>query len=746
MTNVKSLLARTAIGAVLASAFIMPATAQVTEEKEARLSTVTVSAQRLEEDLQDVPVSITKLADEKLAVLSSGGPDIRFLSARVPSVIAESSFGRAFPRFYIRGIGNTDFDLNASQPVSLVYDDVPYESPILKGFPVFDLEGIEVLRGPQGTLFGRNTPGGIIRFDSKKPTDELDAYASGSYASYNTVELQGAVGGPLANGVSGRISGFYQTRDDYVDDTNQGIEDAYEGFEEFAGRAQLLVAPEGSDFSALLNLHARSNDGTARLFRANIMTKGEAGLNENFDRDSVALDGLNYLTQDTHGVTLTMEKGIGTDWTLKYIFGFENAEIESRGDIDGGFGAVFAPPFGPGFIPFPSETSGAVDYLDQYTNEILASWDNGGPLSATFGVFLFDEKVDISSKNFSSLAPGNPQDGATAQRSLDTDSTGIFASLSYDVSEDLTLSGGARWTDDEKNFVSGSDDRTLGDEQVSWDVSAVYSLSDTSNIYARIAKGFRGPTVQQRFGAPSQADSETVLSYEAGFKSEFLDNRVRLNTSAYMYEFEGQQLTIVGGLDNSVSLFNADKSEGYGFEVDLEALLTENFVVTTGLSYNHTEFKDDVIVAPGCGLIDPDGDGVSEPLCTILDPAVYDEDDNFLGYNISGNSFPNAPEWIANITARYAYPIEGGELFAFTDWAYKGDTNFFLYESVEFGQEGYWEGGLRLGYKSERGYEAAVFARNILDEEVLEGGIDFNNLLGFVNEPRIIGVQLSWNH
>ena len=153
-----------------------------------------------------------------------------------------------------------------------------------------------------------------------------------------------------------------------------------------------------------------------------------------------------------------------------------------------------------------------------------------------------------------------------------------------------------------------------------------------------------------------------------------------------------------------------------------------------------------MIVAPGCGLIDPDGDGVSEPLCTILDPAVYDEDDNFLGYNISGNSFPNAPEWIANITARYAYPIEGGELFAFTDWAYKGDTNFFLYESVEFGQEGYWEGGLRLGYKSERGYEAAVFARNILDEEVLEGGIDFNNLLGFVNEPRIIGVQLSWNH
>ena len=155
----KLLVSSTALG--LAFAIAAPATfSQENPDTESRLDTVTVSAQRLEENLQDVPVSVTQLADEKLDILSSGGADVRFLSARVPSVIAESSFGRAFPRFYIRGIGNTDFDLNASQPVSLVYDNVPYENPILKGFPVFDLEDIEVLRGPQGTLFGRNTPGG----------------------------------------------------------------------------------------------------------------------------------------------------------------------------------------------------------------------------------------------------------------------------------------------------------------------------------------------------------------------------------------------------------------------------------------------------------------------------------------------------------------------------------------------------------------------------------------------------------
>ena len=123
------------------------------------LDAVQVTAQRKVENLQDVPVSVSTLNAEKLDVLSSGGNDMRFLSGRVPSLNIESSFGRAFPRFYIRGYGNTDFRLNASQPVSLVYDDVVQENPILKGFPVFDLDRVEVLRGPQGTLFGRNTPG-----------------------------------------------------------------------------------------------------------------------------------------------------------------------------------------------------------------------------------------------------------------------------------------------------------------------------------------------------------------------------------------------------------------------------------------------------------------------------------------------------------------------------------------------------------------------------------------------------------
>ncbi|MEQ9506229.1 MAG: TonB-dependent receptor [Hyphomonas sp.] len=739
------------VSLVALTAFAAPAIAQTADDEEARLGTVKVTAQRVEEDLQDVPISITTLSDEKLDTLKASGADVRFLSARVPSVIAESSFGRAFPRFYIRGIGNTDFDLNASQPVSLVYDDVPYESPILKGFPVFDLEQIEVLRGPQGTLFGRNTPGGIIKFDSRKPQEDFEAYVRASYGNYNTADIEGAINVPVIEDVLAvRVSGLYQERAPYVDNLFTGEKNRYEGFRELAGRAQALFTPAGTDFSALLNLHTRSNEGDARLFRANIIDVGKKGIGSNFDREKVFFDGQNFLTQDTSGVTLKLDKGLTDSVRVTYVFGYETAEISSRGDIDGGFGAAFlgAGNFGPGFIPFPSESSGAVDDLDQTTHEIRFAFDNGGPLRGQAGVFKFDEEVFITSLSFDSLAPGQPENGR-ATRVGETDSLGIFASLSYDLTDKLTVSGGARWTDEEKDFVVerlsspigagplGPINGSTSDDDISWDIAANYAYTDDVNLYARIARGFRGPSTQGRlvFGDDvSTADSETVQSYEAGAKTELADGRLRLNGNVFYYELEGQQLTIVGGINNTVALFNGEKGEGYGFELDAEAVPMDNLFLTAGLSYNKTEIKDDLLLAPGCG-----------GGCTVLDPAVFDGMGNLLGYNISGNSFPNAPEWIANFTARYAVPTENGEVYGYTDWAFKGETNFFLYDSIEFGQEGYWEGGVKLGYMSDNGYDVSLFVRNVFDEEALEGAIDFNNLTGFVNEPRTYGVQLRWD-
>jgi len=386
------------------------------------LDQVIVTAQKRPENVQDVAKAISTLSGEKLDVLASGGMDIRFLNSRFPSLQIESSFGRAFPRFYIRGYGNTDFDVNASQPVSLIYDEIVQENPILKGFPAFDLERIEMLRGPQGTLFGRNTPAGIVKFDSVKPSQSRDGYLQVGYGTFNRKLLEGAIGGPLSNTWSGRFSLQYQERDDWVD--IGGLIDqrnALEGYEELAWRGQLLY--EADSWNVLLNLHGRDNEGSARLFRANIIEPGTNNLVDDFDIDDIFTDGLNQQDLDQIGFNAKVTIDLG-DYTFTSVTGYEDVEVFSRGDIDGGFGASFTGVFGPGFIPFPSESAVSVPDHEQFTQEFRIASNDLGRFDWQGGLFYFSEDIRIDNFGYNSLA-GNVQD-TFAQQNQET-----TASVSY---------------------------------------------------------------------------------------------------------------------------------------------------------------------------------------------------------------------------------------------------------------------------------------------------------------------------
>jgi iron complex outermembrane receptor protein len=737
----------------LAIALALPvgvATAQDTTDdpqtsNAARLDAITVTAQRREEDPQKIPISMTVLAPEKIDILGSGGEDIRFLSGRVPSLNIESSFGRAFPRFYIRGLGNTDFDLNASQPVSLVYDDVVLENPILKGFPVFDLDRIEVLRGPQGTLFGRNTPAGVVKFDSAKPTQDFDAYGQVSYGRFNTTNFEGAVGGGLGGGWSARASAMFQHRDDWVDNTFTGEKDALEGYDEFATRLQLRY--EGDGFDALFNVHYRDLDGTARLFRANIIEQGTNNLVPGFERDEVSIDGLNSQELENFGASARLSWDLGRV-TVFSITGYEDVEVLSRGDIDGGFGAAFLGNFGPGFIPFDAQSADGLPKHEQFTQEIRFQSNDWGRFDWQGGFFFFQEDITVDSFNFATFAPGQPINGF-AQQEQDNTAWAVFASGDYDLTDRLNLRAGLRYTDDDKDFVAertesplaflgvgpiGPIEADVSDTDVSWDVSLSYAMSQDTNVFAKVARGFRAPSIQGRllFGdIVSTAKSESILSYEVGFKMELFDNRARLNATGYVFNTDDHQLTAVGGATNFNTLINAAEVKGKGFEVDAEALVTENLFVTFGMSWNNTEINDPNLATQVCG----------SGLCTVLDPMIPGTDLAL----IDGNPLPQAPEWVYNLTARYSIPLDNGaELYFYTDWYYRTEINFFLYESREFTGDPLLEGGLRAGYLWNNGqYEVAAFGRNILNELEAVGGIDFNNLTGFVNEPSIWGVEFT---
>ena len=755
-------------------------------ENETVLSEIVVTAQRREENLQDVPLSITALSDEKLDAISAGGVDVRGLSGRVPSLLVESSFGRTFPRFYIRGLGNTDFDFNASQPVSLVYDDVVLENPILKGFPIFDLDRVEVLRGPQGTLFGRNTPAGIVKFDSVKPTDTVSGYGRVSYGRFNAVNAQGAVGGPLGDKVSVRISGLYQRQDDYVDNVlpSGTTKDAFEGFEEYAGRIQFLIKPSDA-LDILLTGQFRSLDGTARVFRANVFTKGQTGLNSNFNRYRVLTDGKNEQKVDTQNATarITYDAGAVSFISVTSLW---KGSSNSVGDVDGGFGAVFLPPSltGPGLIPFSAETRDQVPNLKQFTQEFRIASNGDSPLSYQAGVFYFDETLTIRSDNYATLGDFaantlfTPSGGVNiiASQRQESEAWGVFGSATFAVTDALKLTGGIRYNNDKRDFTASRDfdsfpfdifgatfptppllgtvTRKTKDDNITWDVSANYAATDDINLYARVARGYRAPSIQGRLLFPpttatplqdgvTVGRSETITSYESGIKSTFLDGRARFNVNGFYYELKDAQLTAVGGAVNANRLINADKVRGYGFEADLEFKPVPELLLTAGLSYNNTSIRDAGLTTAACGAR---LGGANPSICTILDPIVVAANGLFFEpaiVNINGNSLPQSPKWIANLTARYGIPVGDGEVYAFTDWAYRSKINFFLYESVEFQDRNMLEGGLRVGYKTDS-LDVAAFVRNITKDTSAVGGIDFNNLTGFVNEPRIWGVEAGF--
>ena len=719
------------------------------------LPEITVTAERRAENIREVPSSVTTLSGEVLDVLNSGGQDIRLLSARVPSLNIESSFGRAFPRFYIRGYGNTDFRLNASQPVSLVYDDVVQENPILKGFPMFDVERVEVLRGPQGTLFGRNTPAGVVKFDSVKPGKAREGYASLGVGDRRSTNLEGAINLPFGGGLAARISVLDQRRDDWVKNTiPTGLTQDFEGYRDSALRVQLGY-DGGRDFNALFNVHARDMRGSARLFRANIIKPGTNDLVDGFDEEKISTDGKNEQELQSAGASLRLRFGLGGGLTLHSITGWETVDAYSRGDIDGGFGAAFLPVSGPGLIPFASESADGMPKHRQLSQEFRVESALPGPLNWQAGLYLFNEDYRVESFSFDSLA-GGTQDGYQRVRQKN-DALAVFGAVKYKVSPALELRAGLRYTQDKKDFsveayensafvpcvLSGKcnlaqlaaqePDGNLSanpkDNKLSWDLSGTYALSKDVNVFARVATGFRGSSVQgaSAFNGKSVAGPENNTSFEAGVKADLLDRRARLSFSAFHYTVKDLQLTAVGGAANANILLNADKAVGKGFELDLQALLGNHLVATLGLGYNDTRIKDPNLAVAVCAA------------CTVTDPRTA------AGQAlIDGNALPQAPKVTTNFTLRYSVPVGGGDFYAFTDWAYRSKVNFFLYESTEFTGKALLEGGLRVGYTWGNGkYDAAAYVRNITNQVRVVGGIDFNNLTGFINEPRSFGVAFK---
>jgi iron complex outermembrane receptor protein len=710
------------------------------------LEEIIVTAQKREQNVLEVPISITVMRGDRLNARFSNGGDVLQLSAAAPGLHVESSNGRLAPRFYLRGLGNADFTQAASQPVSVVHDEVPMANVGFKAFPLFDMADVEVIRGPQGTLFGRNTTAGIVHIKTRRPTEETEGFIKLSGGNLETINAEAAIGGTLIDGkLMARASFMTQQRGDWITNPILGTEIGSHNI--FAGRVQLLWTPT-DDFSVWLMHQHQDSEGTASMFRGNVFNTGSNELNANYSRDTVFFDGGNgnptYIK--SMGTTLKLDWDIG-DYSLTSITSYQDIyDRLARGDIDGGFGCLFTcggVPSGPASTPFSPFNSPFVVDIDtgsfveviQVTQEFRLASDLEGQFNYQVGMFYFFDEFDGK--------PHAQNAGATSFvpqsiSNIRNTSWAIFGQGSYDMNDQLTITAGIRYTDDEKDAfhvdftvpIIPSVPINVADDHVSWDLALAYAMSDSTQLYARVASGFRAPTIQDRIAddvAVTTADSETIMSYEIGVKGQ--SERFRYNLAAFYYDIDDMQLVAIGGNANATTLLNAQGGEGYGVEIEMDYLLTDDLIVSGGFGYASTEIKDSTLSVP------------AGPLTTTLDP--LDANGNSL---IGGNRFQHAPLWTANFEVDYTYPMSGDtELYMFTDWKFKGKTQDFLYESVEYTFGTQFEGGLRFGFRNTaKNYEVGFFARNITDEDNPIGGIDFANNTGYVNEPRVWGGEFSY--
>lgn len=723
------------------------------------LDEIIVTATKRDANLQQVPISVTAVDADTFAVYAVGGEDIRLLSARIPNLNVESTFGRTYPRFYIRGLGNSDFALNAQQSVELYYDEVPLVNPFIKGTPVFDIERIEVLRGPQGTLWGRNATAGAVHVVSKKPTDEFEAAGRFSYGRLGTINAEAVVSGALVSDtLSGRIAVLYQSQNDWVENLVTGNQVG--AYTDVAARAQLLWTPR-DDLSALLQATTRSFDGVAALFHSTALDPvfGQQA----FEQDKITLDNDRVPDQeiDTIGINLRVDYDFDT-LTLTSITSFITADAVTIGDVDAtGIPALI--------------NTDAIDDLDQYVLEVRLASDGGERFRWQVGGNYFRERIDYTNATandsfqvpdppgpFDLGQPGDPGFGAVQFVEQDLESWALFGQAEYDLLDRLTVVAGLRYTSDstdasrvvgqftpDPNNLGGIPDFTtpfyapennrglislfgapinqsnsIESDEITWDVSLNFAATDDINLYGRVARGYHGGVIVAGgpFSPFDDAGPETILSYEVGAKTLLLDGRVRANLSLFRYNFDDQQLqgfvnTPDGGF--TAQTFNAPGGTGQGFELELEVRVLEGLTLSGNVGYVDTEIDGPALFATSTGDI----------------------------VDLDGRRFAFAPEITAAILAEYAAPIGGAghEFYLSTDWSYRGevDARFTAVEEPRFTIDGFWEGGARLGVRNQT-YDVSLWARNIAAKT---GSTSVLSVIGFdshsFNNPRVYGVDLS---
>ena len=707
--------------------------------------TIVVTAQRREQSLQDVPIAISAFNAKSL--LNTGTTNIETLGNITPGLNVAGSRGSS--TFYLRGVGSRTNGAGETNSVAVYIDGVYQPSSQAGAFSFPDVERIEVLKGPQGTLFGQSATGGLVHIITRRPSFSSEGEVRLSYGNYDTFSGQAYLSGGLTDTVAASISlNAVHQGDGFGENLTTGIDSSRR--REWSTRGKILWTPTPDTEVLLSGNYAkdRTDYGISSLPPGRPGILGFVGPDNPFDTFGNAQE---FPTVENYGTSLRIEHDFGPV-TLTSTSAYNRLSRETVFDQD----------------------QTPVAFVDAYVFERSENWQQELLLSGStkkldwaFGVIHFEDVAGVDPVTIvpPPLRPLGRRIERVSTQSLS--STAVFGQITYSIADPLRLTLGFRNTWDKRRLrytdqivtassfdpridagtvlltvredVDGSDPGSNASwSEPTYRIALDYDLDENTLIYGSFSTGYKTGTFNTlNIGppgpTPNVVDPETLDAFELGFKWDSPDGLLRVSASAYRYDFKNIQLlrAFTGGAE----AYNAGAARLQGVDFDATIFVSTALTLTLSAAYLDSEFTSfpdgqQVIDNPNFGSPGPAG---VTPFITV--PA-----------DLTGTELPDAPPFSATFILDYSTPVSLGPLDEFNvNFLYNYNDGKLLQEGTDYFLDSYHLMNLRVGFGSDNGWEIAGFIRNIANETIIRSGLRPNfGESAFYAPPRTFGLEIGY--
>ena len=709
------------------------------------LEEVIVTAQKRAENSQTVPVSVVAFTEHELRQL--GMREGFDLANQVPNMNIDAPTADSNVRYFIRGVGTQDFNTLATSPIALYIDDVYVGTTIANSVNLYDMQRVEVLLGPQGTLWGRNTTGGAINFISARATQTLAASATGGYGTHGERLAEGMANVPITPTLAVRLAFTYSGRDSWIQNQAPDGPHNLDAFNKLGGRLSSVWTPS-DELSADLKFEYLKRTGSTITGYMRPLT----GTTDAFGNPALPFGVVNQGGGpsaddfDTWDVTGRLEWNLGNLVQLTSISAWLDARRLQEYELNGGTPALLI-------------NQAFFGGHEQFTQEIRLASENPGRFRWQSGLFYYHARENaITAVPFNETAFSAPP-YVTADlwpESRSFTSGAVFGGVEFDLTSRLTLTGGLRYNGDEgsyhalhygihpyADYLNYLSPDPLADpnsalipadtlntsahwNKLTWDAGLHYRFTEEKMVYLNASTGYREGTFSSPSG--SSADQfrvlqpETNLAFEVGAKTSWLANTLQVNAAVFNYDYSNMQVFVLQPISAGSPLSiesNAGKATDRGGEIELRSLPAPGWLVSGTVGYVHAVFTQfDTLTAGGAPT------------------------------SLAGNRLPRQPQWTGSAQLEYRWLLmDSASVLLHTDWNYRGD----YYVNANNLQNPYIPGrtigNVRATYTPRDGpWEVALWARNVTDSHYPMGGYRLgfaNSQIFYFGDPRTYGITAS---